>query len=83
MDEQKQPLPASLSADELAALTGLARASVYAGLESGELPGTRIGKRWIISRTRIQERLGFTNEQVAAALEAARQRKAVQEQAAA
>lgn len=69
-------LPATLTADEIAALTGLARASVYAGLESGELPGTRIGKRWIISRTRIQERLGFSDEQVAAVLEAVHQRKA-------
>jgi excisionase family DNA binding protein len=83
MDEQNQPLPASLTADELAALTGLARASVYAGLESGELPGTRIGKRWIISRTRVQDRLGYTDEQVGAALEAARQRKAEREKAAA
>lgn len=74
MDGSKQTLPASLTADELAALTGLARASVYAGLESGELPGTRIGKRWIISRSRIQERLGFTDEQVGTALEAERQR---------
>jgi excisionase family DNA binding protein len=69
-------LPATLTADEIAALTGLARASVYAGLESGALPGTRIGKRWIVSRIRIQERLGFNDEQVAATLEAVRQRKA-------
>lgn len=71
----KEQLPASLTADDIAALTGLARASVYDGLESGELPGVRIGKRWIVSRSRVQELLGFTDEQVTAALEDARMRR--------
>ena len=69
-------LPATLSAAEVSALTGLGRATVYEGLRNGDLPGMQIGKRWVISRKRIQDLLGCTDAEIAAAMDYARARHA-------
>ena len=62
-------LPATVSAKEVSALTGLGRATVYEGLKRGDLPGVQIGKWWVISRKRIQDLLGCTDAEIAAAMD--------------
>lgn len=47
--------PATMTAREVAALTGLSVASVYRGLARGEIPAVRVGARWIIYRARIEQ----------------------------
>jgi excisionase family DNA binding protein len=43
------------SAEELAEELGVSRATVYAGLREGTIPGIRLGKRFIIPRAAITE----------------------------
>jgi excisionase family DNA binding protein len=41
--------------EELGDMLGVSRASIYAGLRSGVIPSIRIGKRYIIARSAIDE----------------------------
>jgi excisionase family DNA binding protein len=43
------------SVDALAEYLGLGRVSTYAGLRDGTIPSIRVGKRYILPRTAIQE----------------------------
>ena len=45
----------TISAEEISIETGLCIPSVYQGLERGEIPGRRVGKRWVVSRVRFVE----------------------------
>lgn len=47
------PRRATYTIHEVAELLGICRASVYVRLGTGEIPARRIGKRWIIARTRF------------------------------
>ncbi len=40
----------TITVAEMAKRMGVNPASIYAGLESGEIPGKRLGQRWSISR---------------------------------
>jgi excisionase family DNA binding protein len=40
--------------DELAELLALSRGLTYASLRDGTIPAERVGRRWIISRRRVQ-----------------------------
>jgi len=46
---------AVFTVDELAIELGISRQSAYNGLNSGEIPAIRLGKRFIISKVRIAE----------------------------
>jgi excisionase family DNA binding protein len=50
------------SVEELAADLGISRQSAYAGLRQGAIPSRRIGKRYIVARTAIQEWLKQVGE---------------------
>lgn len=39
-----------VSPEEIAQRLGLGINQVYAGLNTGELPGRRVGRRWIVTR---------------------------------
>jgi excisionase family DNA binding protein len=43
------------SVDELAETLGVSRASIYAGLKTGEIPAIRWGRRYILPRAAIAE----------------------------
>jgi excisionase family DNA binding protein len=43
------------SVEELAADLGIGRQAAYAGLRSGTIPSIRIGKRFILPKSAIQE----------------------------
>jgi excisionase family DNA binding protein len=40
--------------DELAELLALSRGLTYASLRDGTIPAERVGRRWVISRRRVQ-----------------------------
>jgi excisionase family DNA binding protein len=44
----------TLTADEVAESLGLDRKGVYAAASAGEIPARRVGRRWIFSRTAIE-----------------------------
>ena len=67
--DQVEPLPGVLTVDEVAEAAGMARACVYGGLEAKEIPGVRVGKRWILSRQRIQEHFGISDQDVRRAVQ--------------
>jgi excisionase family DNA binding protein len=41
------------SVDEVAALLGIARGVAYQSVRNGEIPATRVGRRWLIPRRRF------------------------------
>ncbi len=41
------------SVDEVAALLGIARGVAYESVRTGEIPATRVGRRWLIPRRRF------------------------------
>jgi excisionase family DNA binding protein len=45
------------SVEELAGELGISRATAYKGLQTGELPSIRIGRRFVIPREAIREML--------------------------
>lgn len=47
---------ATMTPDEIAALTGVCARTVRRACERGELPATRIGRRWVISRELFMKR---------------------------
>jgi len=44
--------------EDLAGILGISRGSAYEGVRRGELPGLRIGKRWVVPVARLAELLG-------------------------
>lgn len=49
------PSPARLSIPEIAERLRIGRTAVYNMLESGILPGIRVGRRWIVTRYAFEE----------------------------
>lgn len=47
----------ALSPEEVAATTGLSLSTVYRSLETGALPGHKIGNRWVTLRSQLEERI--------------------------
>ena len=45
----------TISPTEIGLTLGLTDPSVYRALERGEIPGHRVGRRWIVSRPRFVE----------------------------
>jgi excisionase family DNA binding protein len=41
------------SVDEVAALLGIARGVAYESVRNGEIPATRVGRRWLVPRKRF------------------------------
>ena len=46
--------------DEVAALLGVARGVAYEGVRNGSIPATRVGRRWLIPRSRFHAWLDGT-----------------------
>ncbi|NMR32477.1 helix-turn-helix domain-containing protein [Arthrobacter sp. SF27] len=57
IDELFEGLPTHLTVDQLAAILGNNRVTVYRWLQSGELPGIKLGKTWIILRDEVRDYL--------------------------
>jgi excisionase family DNA binding protein len=47
--------------EEVAALLGIARGVAYESVRSGEIPATRVGRRWLIPRRRFHAWLDGTD----------------------
>ena len=45
--------PLTYSVDEVTALLGIARGVAYESVRTGEIPATRVGRRWLIPRRRF------------------------------
>lgn len=43
----------TMTTDEVAAALGLTRSAVYAALNRGQIPATKVGKQWLIARSAI------------------------------
>jgi excisionase family DNA binding protein len=68
-DPAVQPIePATMTADETAAVLGLARGSVYGAFERDEIPHERVGRRILVSPARIAERFNIPLDTVSALL---------------
>jgi excisionase family DNA binding protein len=48
-----RPESLTYSVDEIAALLGIARGVAYESVRNGEIPATRVGRRWLIPRKRF------------------------------
>ena len=48
------------SVDEVAALLGIARGVAYESVRNGEIPATRVGRRWLVPRRRFHAWLDGT-----------------------
>lgn len=46
-----------LSADDVSELTGVSLKTVYALLASGEIPGRKVGRTWLIARDNFEDYL--------------------------
>ena len=55
-DPQNTP---TLSIPEVAALYGIGHKNTYAALKRGEIPGKRIGGRWVIPTAKVLADLGI------------------------
>ncbi|MHA6781882.1 helix-turn-helix domain-containing protein [Pseudonocardia saturnea] len=47
--------------DEVAALLGIARGVAYESVRNGEIPATRVGRRWLVPRKRFHAWLDGTD----------------------
>ena len=56
-------LPVTLTPDQAADFMGLERKTVYRGLKTGEIPGRRVGNRWVILRDALLSWLRCTSQQ--------------------
>ena len=45
----------SLTANEVVAMTGVGRNTVYTALTSGQLRGRRVGKKWVIAVDEVKK----------------------------
>jgi len=45
--------PLTYSVEEVAALLGIARGVAYESVRTGEIPATRVGRRWLVPRRRF------------------------------
>lgn len=47
------PQPLTYTVDQVATLLGIARGVAYESVRTGEIPATRVGRRWLIPRKRF------------------------------
>lgn len=52
--------------DQVAALLGIARGVAYESVRNGEIPATRVGRRWLIPRKRFHAWLDGETKQTTA-----------------
>lgn len=52
--------PDVLHADQAATHLGISRHAVYRAVRKGELPGRKVGSRWLFSRTALDQFLAHT-----------------------
>lgn len=57
IDERVQTPPEVLTIDEAATFLRIPKPTLYLYARCGEVPATKIGKRWIFSRIRLTERV--------------------------
>lgn len=58
--------PLTYTVEEVAALLGIARGVAYESVRSGEIPATRVGRRWLVPRRRFHAWLdGASQDEVA------------------
>ena len=50
------------TAAEVAAILGLSKVSIYQALASGELPGCRVGARWLVPKDALEQWLRRVGE---------------------
>lgn len=60
------PEPLTYTVEQVAALLGIARGVAYESVRTGEIPATRVGRRWLIPRRRFHAWLDGTTGQEAA-----------------
>jgi excisionase family DNA binding protein len=53
--------PLTYTVPEAAALLGISPWAYYEALKRGELPGRQVGRRWIVSRQRLEEFINGEN----------------------
>lgn len=58
--------PLTMTVEEAGRLLGISRKSAYKAAASGELPTVRFGRRLLVPRQRLLERLGLTDDTPAA-----------------
>jgi excisionase family DNA binding protein len=49
-----EPMPALVSVTEAAQLLGVTRQAILQRLESGSLPGEKVGNAWVVQRTAVE-----------------------------
>ena len=49
--------------DEVAALLGVARGAAYDNVRNGLIPAVRVGRRWLVPRSRLHAWLDATNSE--------------------
>lgn len=59
--------PLTYTVEEVAALLGIARGVAYESVRSGEIPATRVGRRWLVPRKRFHAWLDGAGPQSGAA----------------
>lgn len=64
-----------ISVAEAAALLGMSERSIARACQRGELIGIKVGRRWLINRTRLYVGLGFESEDKAEATEEEEEKK--------
>ena len=58
MPRELLDLPPTLTVEHAARLCGIGRNAAYEAVASGELPGMRIGRRWVVPTMRLLRLLG-------------------------
>jgi excisionase family DNA binding protein len=54
-----EPLELLKGVPQIAAYLGLSRRAVYAALENGRLPATKLGKSWVASPEKLAKHFGI------------------------
>ena len=54
---------ATVTVDEIAQYLGVARTSAYAAIRRGDIPATRIGRRWIVTLAALRDVLRLREEE--------------------
>ena len=48
-----------MSVEEYIAVSGLSKATVYRGLNNGDIPGRKVRRQWVINRAKAMQQLGL------------------------
>ena len=57
----RDEVPLTYTVDEVAALLGVARGVAYDNVRNGLIPAVRVGRRWLVPRSRFHAWLDATN----------------------